>query len=212
MRLDLQRLHSFSGGLELHTFLEETMAQSENDSIEVAPLIRNSTEAMPFLDYMKERIKHDNPDKYILRCVCGERGEDIKPGDIIKRPFKRPLSREGGHRPIMSNELNNWKADGEYEQNRYYYKKYVVDEKGCIKVNFFDAEFFLRMFGYDTRTRRSVSIQHKRKESNEPVDYVVDGVYQGMKKHVHYRRFEEQNNAQYEKLPVWTEKKNKGSK
>ena len=158
------------------------MDSAQNDDpVFISDLIayKEGMPAEPLLRHLREE-----PDEiYVLHCLRDEWGNVPQPGDEVKLKRMRDLVRDG--KPITSHQEQLWKMQGIYEQKMYRVKKFKVDDKGCIRCNYADAELFLRLWGVHSITKQRIS-QHTMEHSAEPADCP-----DGTKKHVWYWRFKE---------------------
>jgi hypothetical protein len=191
MRVELSRIIGVKNHRARDAIIDEIIKEAENDPIFISDLLVEHQTADPILTDLRQ----DKTKKYILKMICGEWGEEPEPDFIIKRKYKKPLKdREG--LPIPATILNQWKRAGVYDQKRYMYEEYKLDEKGCFKVDAENAEYFLSQWGVHSISGFPLSY-HPQEKSTEPVNYPGGG-----KRHVHYYRFKEMTQEMYDKLPV----------
>lgn len=130
--------------------------------------------------------------KFKLKCRCDQWGAELNPGSIVTHFV--PSKAWKGASP---KDESRAKQIGQYDR---LYKKalqYKVDEKGCISVPFHSASYFIQQYGVHPITK--MPITKKQELSIEPVLVKKGGTE---KKHVHYWRFEEVTERQYNELPV----------
>ena len=156
-------------------------ASQENDPVYLSDLLvyRDALPAEPLLRHLRDEPNDD----YVLHCIRDEWGNVPQPGDIVKLKETRDLVRDG--KPVTSHTEQMWKTQGIYEQKMYRVKQFVVDDKGCIRVNAADAQTLLRLWGVHSGSGFRIS-QHPKEHSEEPAK-CPDGSY----KHVWYYRFKE---------------------
>jgi hypothetical protein len=189
--------------------IDEIMREAQNDPIFISDLLADHMAAEPIL----AELRTSKAKKYILHFFRDEWGNVPQPGDIIKRPHKKPLkTREG--LPIMGKELRAWKRSGIYEQKRYDYEYHTVDERGCITVNADDTEYFLSHYGIHSISDMPLSF-HTIEHSVDPapVKDPKTGKPTGQKLHVWYHRCKEVDAEMYKELPILkkTEKPKRGT-
>ena len=190
MRVDLSKFIGVPNHKVMDALIDDTLRQAETDPIYFSDLLVNPNESMTLMLALLE----DEQPRYRLKVLCNEYGEQVKPGDIVKRKMKRPLVRNGVPTPTAT--LNAWKAQGIYDMKRYTYRDYIVDDKGCITVPAKDAEYFLGRHGIHSISGMRISpyVQDKSPtKTKDPSD--------GQKKHVHYWRYKEMTPEMYEELP-----------
>jgi hypothetical protein len=142
-------------------------------------------------------LRDDPTKKYTLHFMRDEWGNQMRPGDVVRRKFKRPLTRKvnGQHITIPSTELNQWKRSGIYDQKRFYHEEYTLDERGCVKVSAADLEYFLTQWGVHSFSGSPISyhaMEHSEDDAPAP---------NGDRLHVWYWRCKEVTKDQYKNLP-----------
>ena len=155
--------------------------RENNDPIFLSDLLiyKMASPAEPLL----KALRDESDDVYFLHCLRDEWGNIPKEGDIVERRDKRELVRDG--RPVTSQDEHMWRINGEWEDRMLKIKRFTVDDRGCIKCNADDAQFFLRQFGLHSATGHRIS-QHTMEHSEDIADCP-----DGTKKHVWYWRFKE---------------------
>ena len=166
-----------------------TAAEAESDPLFISDLMIDDRGEM-----VLQELREDPNPKYILQVLRDEWGQPVQPGDIVRRKFKKPLTRHGKLIPVK--QLKQWKRSGRYEQERYTFRDYVVDEKGCIIVTAEDAEWFMKCFGVHSVSGAPISY-HYQETSESPVKRP-----DGSMKTVWYWRYQELERAQYDALPT----------
>ena len=145
-------------------------------------------------ELLMAELRRDQTPKYKLKVLCDEWGQMVKPGDIVRRRYSNPLTIDG--KLITSTTINHWMRQGIYDEKMYYYKNYIVDEKGCITCTCEDAEIFLMTWGVHGISDYKISSHVD--EHSEPIK-TKDGF-----KSVHYWRYKEVDAEMYEALPLLT--------
>lgn len=152
-------------------------------------------------DYAPEpllaRLRDDPQRIYTLLCLCDQYGQPVRPGDKVKRWYKKPLYRNGEIIPLR--EQNTAVLNGTWKQDFERFEEYTVDRKGCITTSAADAElYFLTHFGIHGTTGARMSF-HPERSGPKVTDPVT-----GETKMICYWRFKEVDKAQYDALPDLT--------
>jgi hypothetical protein len=192
MRVDLSRLVGLDNHRKINVALDSIISESiaKDDPIFFSDLLVNWQDSYILVSALME----DEEAKYKLLVLCNEWGEKVYPGDKVRRKHKRPLVRDGVPTPAKT--LNQWKAQGIYDQKRYTYTTYLVDEKGCITVSAEDCEYFLRRWGIHSISGHRLSVYTEKTSGDKAKDPVT-----GEKKFVHYWRYKEMTPEMYADLP-----------
>ncbi len=169
MRVELSKF-AVSNLDMLERVVAETIKESEQaqDPIYISDFLLGG--AGDIAAKLMNELREDTREMYTLHCLRDEWGNVPQEGDIVKRRFKRQLIKDGV--PLSSKKERQWMAWGTYDEMMNKYKDYVVDERGCIKCTYADAEYFLMQNGIHSKSNIPIS-QHTipaiNKESGEPL-------------------------------------------
>lgn len=140
-----------------------------------------------------ERAKQGQPLlMFKLRCLCDERGKQMKTGDVVTR-----LVPSKAWKQATPKEENSAKQRGQYNKIYKVPLQYEVDEKGCINVPFTSASYFIQHFGVHHISRAPITT---KKKTTRVVDMVDGKEVERMT--LHYWRFMEITDEEYSKLPT----------
>ena len=179
--------------------MESTQA---SDPVYISDLIsyKEGMACEPLLSQLREELD----EIYLLHCIRDEWGNIPQPGDTVEIKRRRDMVRNG--KPLTSHEENLWKMQGIYDQKMYRTKQLKVDEKGCIRCNYADAELLLRIYGVHSGTGQRIS-HHAMEHSEDPARCP-----DGSMKHVWYWRFKEIEKEIYPYEKLSTPEKPQGEK
>lgn len=199
MRVDLSRLIGVRNYRMRDAVIDEIIAETKDDPVFISDLLVEHQTAEPLL----QELRNDKRKRYCLHMKRDEWGEPPIPGGIVLRKHKIPLkSKEGLPVPVV--EQNRWKRAGIWEQKRFTYDEYILDEKGCIFVTAVDAEYFLTQWGVHSVSGMPISY-HATEHSVDPAPHPGGGM-----KHVWYYRFFEWTKEMHESAPMITKAKKAG--
>lgn len=134
--------------------------------------------------------------RWKLHVVRDEFGNVGLPGDIVEFKVQKKLEHSVG-KPVTARELSIDKINGFYDKKWTRSYKYVVDNKGCIELEFMHAARFLNLWGVHSVSGAIIS-RHKQEHSGGPEATAKAGE----KLHVWYWRYKEADKKYYEELPV----------
>jgi hypothetical protein len=140
--------------------------------------------------------------RWKIKVLCNEYGEPPKVGDTVTRTIREPrqiYSNLNEHTLISTGDMNTATTAG-YGSDYHTVIPFLVDEKGCIECEFDDAVYFLHGYGVHGRTNRVLNGQRAKRVTDEPAK-MKSGPYKGQFKHIHYWRYQEVDQEQYEALP-----------
>jgi hypothetical protein len=157
MKVDLNRLRGVSNPRAMDAIISDIIKEANNsgDQIYISDLLIASAAGEGVAEPLLERLREDKIRKYKLFCIRDKNGNQIKPGDKVKRWYKKSLMRDGV--PIPGRELNTIRRTGRWESDMNTFDEFQVDEKGCIAVDAVDAEYFLTHFGIHGESEQRIS-------------------------------------------------------
>jgi hypothetical protein len=199
MKIDLNRLRGVPNARVAESIVAGILKELEDadDRAYLSDLMISESQGDYSVEPLLDRLRDDPRRIYTLFCICDAHGQPVKPGDKVKRWFKKPLYREGMPKPLR--EQNTSVMNGTWEQDFMKFDEYTVDNKGCISVSAADAElYFLSHFGIHGKSGARMSMHPER--SGPP----VTDPNTGETKKTIYWRFKEVDKQQYEKLPDLT--------
>lgn len=137
-----------------------------------------------------------------IKVLCDEYGTPPKQGDVVSRTIREAhqvYSDELKHTLHNTADMNvaivSDSFNGEYNTRI----DFIVDEKGCIECAFDDAHYFLFGYGVHGRTGKVINPQRALRVTATP-SRMKSGPHAGQMKHIHYWRYKEVDNEQYEAL------------
>jgi hypothetical protein len=196
MKIDLNRLRGVPNARLADSIVTGIIKELEdqNERVYLSDLMISEMQGDYSVEPLLARLRDDPRRQYTLYCICDAHGNKLKPGDKVKRWFKKPLYRDGV--PIPAKEQNTSVLNGTWERDFQKFDEYIVDRKGCISVSAADAElYFLSHFGIHGESGARMSMHPER--SGPPVtDPKTGETHKTI-----YHRFKEVDKEQYEKLP-----------
>jgi hypothetical protein len=199
-RIDFPRIAAATNReLRLATFDEER-ARCGNHVILTDALLSSrsmGTMILEILDYEEKQARGVNVDSWRLLVLTDEWGHVPQPGELVTREVFN------GYRDKLGRKLTARGAQSALQAGRrdefYTYRRYTVDERGCITCGYTDAVTFLNDFGVTYHTGGRIALCSRPELSNGPCR-----APDGSQKHVHYWRFMEIPPECYEQLPLRT--------
>jgi len=192
MRVKLSRLAGAFNLEALDAVIADIKRETQNDPVYVSDLLVDWQMSEP----LAAALRDDPSPRHYLLVMRDQWGNVPSPGDIVKLQHKKPLFVRG--KPITSRTMNVWKRNGTYDENRYYYTDYVVDDKGCIKVPMRAAELFLGLYGIHGVSGFAIT---DKEELSPEISATDKKNKSGQKLHVWYHRFKEVDPKAYTNLP-----------
>ena len=137
--------------------------------------------------------------RWIIKALCDEYGRPLKPGDKVSRKVREAdqlYSDVEEHTLWTSQQMNASMASGTFEQDFETKLEFELDDRGCFECGFDDAVYFLWCYGTHGKSKRFLNPQRSLGVSTEP-ELCGEG---NTRRHVHYWRYTEVDNEQYEAL------------
>jgi len=214
MKCDLPKVRELaSNSKDLKSYIDGFFQKcvGAGDPPYMSDLLDPSGGGLHFMVALEDRYTKDRkwPEhmrfKWHLKVRYDEYGKPPVPGEKVVILRQKPIKLWPGD---TTRDINTAKINGTYEEDFQERLEFVIDDKGCITVEYEEAAYLLRRWGIHGKSGAVLSMYKAAetsggKDGTEKPPKDADG----KRRNVWYWRYHEVDKEMYEALPVLTKSK-----